>query len=215
MRELVAILLQLFAAGLVEEFEPLGQGLVEPIEIGVCDRKPLTKPIAQSADDLDRFFQMGPGRLVRQFAQQVDEIVDLFSNGGGLRIDQAKLLDHAVVQFDRHVGGQTQRAGFENVERVGQVDLGGEQVRPLGFNVLAKQIDLGDLDGSGLLVGFQHAQASQLSVEAGFGVANLLQLLQQADETVDQSRVAAGKTGAAAAGAAADGAGSGRCGRQS
>ena len=48
-----------------------------------------------------------------------------------------------------------------------------------------------------------------MSVEAGLGVADLLQLLQQADETVDQSRVAAGKTGAAAAGAAADGAGGG------
>ena len=62
------------------------------------------------------------------------------------------------------------------------------------------EVDLGDVDRSGRLMGFEHPERAQLRVEAGLGVADLLQLLQHADEAQHQPRIAAGKTGRAAAG---------------
>jgi hypothetical protein len=96
-----------------------------------------------------------------------------------------KLADETVVQFDGQIRRQTQRARLVTIQREFIVVANLQQVGTLIFNTLSELVHLHQIDHTDILEGGQPRQSPLLKAEVILGVADLLELLQQADIPAD------------------------------
>ena len=141
-------------------------------------------------------------RLCRQVADGGAQSDNALANGGGSRIQELELPNQTVVERDRQVGRKPHRIDFEIVQRGLKRVLGLQQSGLLRLDGLSQVVDLDQRDEPGRMVRLEFGKLIDLERQAVFGVAELLKLLQQSDESAHRTGTAAGKAGPRAAASA-------------
>ena len=178
---------------------PQGSLLFHACEVALDVAEPLLGFRAEWLQTREQFLNLWRRGGVWQLANLPLKAVDPSLQGRGPRVDELKLLDQRVVQSDRRVRRQSERPGLEGIQRGQQAVLLLQERRSLRLDVLSKLINLRQVDNACIEIIFQHGQGTNLQNERILGIADLLQLLQQTDETAHGALSTAGKSRSASA----------------